>query len=72
MESIERNFGGLELDKDGNILCPSTKKFKEIFCKHQNNFVENINKYDIFSCVKNNLENENNRIFTINHKSNKE
>jgi len=29
MESIERNFGGMELDKEGNTLCPSTKKFKE-------------------------------------------
>ena len=61
MESIERNFGGLELDREGDTLCPSTKKFKELFSKHQNNFVENINKYDIFTCIKDNLENENNR-----------
>ena len=65
MESIERNFGGLELDKEGTNLCPSTKKFKEIFSKHQNNFVQNINKYDIFSCVKNNLEFENNRYLLL-------
>ena len=70
MESIERNFGGLELDKEGKNLCPSTKKFKEIFSKHQNNFVENINKYDIFSCIKNNLDNENNRyLLLITHKT---
>ena len=65
MESIERNFGGLELDKEGTNLCPSTKKFKEIFSKHQNNFVQNVNKYDIFSCVKNNLEFENNRYLLL-------
>jgi len=70
MESIERNFGGLELDKEGKTLCPSTKKFKELFSKHQNNFVENINKYDIFTCIKNNLENENNRyLLLITHKT---
>ena len=72
MESIERNFGGLELDKE-KTLCPSTKKFKEIFSKHQNNFVENINKYDIFTCIKNNLENENNRyLLLITHKTKNE
>ena len=65
MESIERNFGGLELDKEGKSLCPSTKKFKELFSKHQNNFIENIDKYDIFSCVKNNLDNENNRYLLL-------
>ena len=65
MESIERNFGGLELDKEGKHLCPSTRKFKDIFTKHQNNFVENIDKYDIFSCIKNNLENENNRYLLL-------
>ena len=65
MESIERNFGGLELDKEGKTLCPSTKKFKELFCKHQNNFVENVNNYDIFSCIKNNLNNENNRYLLL-------
>jgi len=65
MESIERNFGGLELDKEGTELCPSTQKVKALFSKHQNNFVENIYKYDIFSCVKNNLENENNRYLLL-------
>ena len=65
MESIERNFGGLELDKEGKSLCPSTRKFKELFCKHQNNFVEDINKYDIFNCIKNNLEKENNRYLLL-------
>ena len=65
MESIERNFGGMELDKEGNTLCPSTKKFKEIFSKIQNNFVENVNKYDIFSCVQNNLETGNNRYLLL-------
>ena len=73
MESIERNFGGLELDKEGKTLCPSTKKFKELFSKHQNNFVEDINKYDIFTCIKNNLENENNRyLLLITHETKNE
>ena len=70
MESIERNFGGLELDKEGITLCPSTKKFKELFSKHQNNYIENVNKYDIFSCIKNNLDNDNNRyLLLITHKT---
>ena len=65
MESIERNFGGLELNLEGNSLCSSTRKFKEIFSKKQNNFVEDVYKYDIFSCVKNNLENDYNRYLLI-------
>ena len=66
MESIERNFGGLELDKEkDNTIWPSTKKFKEIFSDYQNNYVENIDKYDIFSCIKNNLEGENNRYLLL-------
>ena len=66
MESIERNFGGLELDKEeANIKWPSTKKFKQLFSKYQNNYVENIDKYDIFSCIKNNLEDDNNRYLLL-------
>ena len=66
MESIERNFGGLELDKEKNKkIWPSTKKVKQLFSKHQNNYVENIDKYDIFSCIKNNLENNNNRYLLL-------
>ena len=65
MESIERNFGGLELNLEGNTLHPSTKEFKEIFSKCQNNFVEDVYKYDIFSCIKNNLENDNNRYLLL-------
>ena len=61
MESIERNFGGLELKKN----YPSTKKFKEIFEKHQNDFIEDTDKYDVFSCIKNNLESDNNRYLLL-------
>ena len=65
MESIERNFGGFELDREDNTIWMSTKKFKQIFSKNQNNYVENIDKYDIFSCIKNNLENDNNRYLLL-------
>ena len=65
MESIERNFGGLELTQEGTPNYPSTKKFKEIFSKHQNSFIEDINKYDILSCIKNNLQNDNNRYLLL-------
>ena len=65
MESIERNFGGLELDKEGDKIWMSTTKFKQIFSKIQNNYIENIEKYDIFSCIKNNLENKNNRYLLL-------
>ena len=65
MESIERNFGGLELDKEDNKIWPSTKKVKELFSKFQNNYIENIDKYDIFSCVKNNIEDENSRYLLL-------
>ena len=66
MESIERNFGGLELDKeDKNNIWSSTKKFKKIFSNYQNNYVENVDKYDIFSCIKNNLEEDNNRYLLL-------
>ena len=53
MESIERNFGGLELDKeDENGEWSSTKKLKQIFCKHQKNNIVNIDKYDVLSIIK--------------------
>ena len=66
MESIERNFGGLELDKEeDNKIWMSTKKFKQIFSKIQNNYIEDKEKYDIFSCIKNNLENKNNRYLLL-------
>ena len=61
MESIERNFGGLELDKEDNTIWSSTKKFKKLFCKYE----ENIDKYDVFSCIKNNIEEENNRYLLL-------
>ena len=60
MESIERNFGGLELDTKWN----STKKFKQIFSGYQEN-VESIDKYDVFSCVQKNIEEENNRYLLL-------
>ena len=65
MESIERNFGGLEFNLEGNSILSSTRKFKEIFSKIQNNFVEDVYKYDIFSCVNKNLENDYNRYLLI-------
>ena len=56
MESIERNFSGLDLDNEVS----STKIFKNIFSKLEG-FNENIEKYDVFSCIKNNLEDNDNR-----------
>ena len=65
MESIERNFGGLELDKEAKIKWNSTKKFKQIFLEYQKSNVENIDKYDVFSCVQKNIEEENNRYLLL-------
>jgi len=65
MESIERNFGGLELDLEDNTKWSSTKKFKQIFSGHQKNIIENIDKYDIFSCIQKNLTEENNRYLLL-------
>ena len=65
MDSIERNFGGLELNYGENKLCSSIQKYKEIFRSIQNSFVEDIDKYDIFSCLKNNLENDYNRYLLL-------
>ena len=64
MCSIERNFGGLELVKDGKAFS-STKKYKEIFSDHQKIFMDNLDKYDVFSCIKNNIENDNNRYLLL-------
>ena len=73
IESIERNFGGLDLkQKEGKIMT-SINKFKEIFYFNQNILFKNINnknKYDILSCIKNNLEDENGRhLILINNNS---
>ena len=65
MESIEMNFGGIELYKEENNPLPSIKTFKEMFSKEQNNYVEDINKYDLFFCIKNNLEKGNNRYLLL-------
>ena len=65
MESIERNFGGLELDREDKIKWSSTKKFKQIFSQNQKNNTENIDKYDVFPCIQQNLEGENNRYLLL-------
>ena len=65
MESIERNFGGLELDREDNINWSSTKKFKKIFSENQNDNTENIDKYDVFTCIQKNLKEENNRYLLL-------
>ena len=65
MESIERNFGGLELDLEDNTKWSSTKKFKQIFSGHQKNNIQNIDKYDVFSCIYKNLTEENNRYLLL-------
>ena len=65
MESIERNFAGLELDKEEKHKWNSTKKFKEIFSKLQKSNVESIDKYDVFSCIQKNIEEENNRYLLL-------
>ena len=64
MESIERNFGGIKLNSNKTKLS-SIKKFKQIFQNHQNNFIEDPDKYDIFSCIKKNLEGDNNRYLLL-------
>ena len=66
MESIERNFGGLELGKEEiNKKWSSIKLFKKIFSEYQNNNIDNIEKYDIFSCIKKNIKEENNRYLLL-------
>ena len=65
MVSIERNFGGFESNFGGNNLCSSIQKFKEIFRSIQNSYVEDVDKYDIFSCIKNNLEYDYNRYLLL-------
>ena len=65
MESIERNFGGLELDLEDNTKWSSTKKFKQIFSGHQKNNIESIDKYDVFSCIHKNITEENNRYLLL-------
>ena len=68
MESIERNFGGLELEESDNnniIISNSSKKFKQIFSKYQQSNVENIDKYDVYFCIQKNLEEENNRYLLL-------
>ena len=65
MESIERNFGGLELDREDEIKWSSTKKFKQIFSKNQKNNIENIDKYDVYPCIQKNLEEEKNRYLLL-------
>ena len=57
LESIERNFGGLESE---------SKEFKKIYYRIINKEEDLfINKCDIFSCIKNNLEDENNRYLLL-------
>ena len=57
LESIERNFGGLESE---------SREFKKIYYgiinKKEDIFID---KCDIFSCIKNNLEEENNRYLLL-------
>ena len=72
MESIERNFGGLELEDKGDnntfINSNSSKKFKKIFSeiqKIQESNAENIDKYDVYNCVQKNLIEENNRYLLL-------
>ncbi len=69
MESIERNFGGLELEERGDnnniIKFNSSKKFKQIFSEYQQSNVENIDRYDVYSCIQKNLEEENNRYLLL-------
>ena len=65
IESIERNFSGIELNKEqNNTTMTSSTKFKQIFLNFQNNAVENIYNYNIFSCIENNLK-DNNRYFLL-------
>ena len=65
IESIERNFSGIELNKEqNNTTMTSSTKFKQIFLNFQNNAVENIYTYNIFSCIENNLK-DNNRYFLL-------
>ena len=66
IESIERNFSGIELDKEqNNTTMASSTKFKQIFLNFQNNAVENIYNYNIFSCIENNLKDNNRYLLLI-------
>ena len=69
MYSIERNFGGLELEDKGDnndiIISNSTKKFKQIFSKYQEINEEDIDKYDVYTCVQKNLIEENNNRYLL-------
>jgi len=69
MESIERNFGGLELEDKGDnntfIISNSSMKFKKIFSEIQDIKGENIDKYDVYNCVQKNLIEENNRYLLL-------
>ena len=69
MYSIERNSGGLELEDKGDnnniIISNSTKKFKQIFSKYQEINEEDIDKYDVYTCVQKNLIEENNNRYLL-------
>ena len=62
MDSIESNFGGIDLDKEN---MSSTKKFKIIFSEIRKNINETIEKYDVFSCLSRNLKGNNNRYLLL-------
>ena len=57
MESIERNFGGLE--SESKIF---KQKYYEKINKNEDLFID---KCDIFSCIKNNLDEEDNRYLLL-------
>ena len=59
MENIERNFGGLELLEWQ--LISSIIIYKRIFSNIQDNISEDVDKYDLLSSLKNNLEDNINR-----------
>ena len=59
MENIERNFGGLELLEWQ--LISSIIIYKKIFSNIQDNISEDVDKYDLLSSLKNNLEDNINR-----------
>ena len=65
IESIERNFGGLEIKKGDNIES-SSMLFKQIYFENiDSNEEENLNNYDVISCIKNNLEDDDSRYLLL-------
>ena len=56
LNSIERNFGGLE---------DSVDEFKRLYLKQKLDSINNIGKYDIFKCIKENINDNSSRYLLL-------